>query len=567
MRLWETRGVTSRLLLFLTLSISISFHCVTNLDEFVPLSFPVESMPDSAKLQKRSTVNSKHGNSGISTSIRNEARIDDIAASPVIAEEKLAESISREALNNVHPSSSLKNVNKTVDFIYNTIDKITTEVTESNESEINNGFGTLREEASASQLKEDPHLRIGNETNALKYLSDTSSAHTTELKEGGQGINSEHDSPRIPAANTSRIGIEPRQDRTSQRMATISKEATTEGKCHKKKCALLFFGIVQNGFQEFILPSIRRNILSINPDCDIFIHTYNLTSLPLNPRSEETTEHTIHAEDAYLLAEADHVKIQTVEDFWAKRAGVVNSTKGHFCVRWGKCCTSHINMLKQWHSINEVWDLMVESEKSILGPHNEDGHYYEQFGFFRSDTYFPTPISIYEHNAGVPDFAHWGGINDRLFYGKREYAKIWSHRFDFVEDYKRKWLEQKQCFHSESYVAAMLRDNKVPVKENGNICIWRVRSGSRVSSRDCQVGGGQGVTNVTTIKYLPVGYTAINMKGTHLTKLVRDKGARNKGMDERLRNKDLKWPSEPVIDKLRQALMEMQSESSCHKSR
>ena len=337
----------------------------------------------------------------------------------------------------------------------------------------------------------------------------------------------------------------------------ISNNASVE-KCQKKKCALLFFGLIQNGFQEFILPSIERNILSVNPDCDVFLHTYNITSVPKNVASRETRESTIHAEDAYLLTDKDHIKMETVEDFWAVREEVVNETKEHHCQHWGECCTSHINMIKQWHSINSVWDLMVEHEESKGEEVDENNYYYEQIGLFRSDVYYITPVSIYEHQAGVPDFAHYGGINDRLFYGKREYASLWAHRFDFIEDFDRLYLEKKTCYHAESFVNGILETNEVPVEKNENICIWRVRSGSRVSLKDCQFREpDQEMTSVSTIEYLPVGYKISEGKRGDLPKIVRDEAV------EKEESGDLVWPTDPVLDERREILLAAQSDDSC----
>merc|ERR1719464_2281026 len=111
-------------------------------------------------------------------------------------------------------------------------------------------------------------------------------------------------------------------------------------------------------------------------------------------------------------------------------------------------------MIKQWHSIQGVWDLMRDHERLInfYGKQenmNETSAYYDQIGYFRSDTYFPNPINIYEHDAGVPDFGHWlNGINDRLFYGKRKYAEIWSHRFSFSDIFEKSYMSKKLGYHS-----------------------------------------------------------------------------------------------------------------------
>ncbi len=51
-------------------------------------------------------------------------------------------------------------------------------------------------------------------------------------------------------------------------------------------CALLFFGLVKH-FDDLALPSIQKNIVGPNHQCDIYLHTYNITDLPVNPRNGE----------------------------------------------------------------------------------------------------------------------------------------------------------------------------------------------------------------------------------------------------------------------------------------
>lgn len=296
---------------------------------------------------------------------------------------------------------------------------------------------------------------------------------------------------------------------------------TNDASYYEKKCALLFFGLVKD-YRELILPSIRRNILELNPRCDIFLHTYNITNVPMNARSAETMGSPIRVDDAYLLT--DNIVTDTITEFWDKRGKIVNYTQKHHHEPWGPCppCTSHNNMIMQWHSIKAVWDLMVQHEQKILfgreheyqNHHaNSENHYYEQIGFFRSDVYYPSPISIFEHSAGLPRFASNAGYNDRLFYGERRYASIWADRFSFVEEFIQKhmhrWIGHKG-FHSETFVGALLKSNRVPVHENSNICVWRVRSGMRVSINDCDDSRDdfnvKRMSKAVLLRHIPIGY-------------------------------------------------------------
>eukprot|EP00547_Thalassionema_nitzschioides_P007103 CAMPEP_0194210234 /NCGR_PEP_ID=MMETSP0156-20130528/8108_1 /TAXON_ID=33649 /ORGANISM="Thalassionema nitzschioides, Strain L26-B" /LENGTH=366 /DNA_ID=CAMNT_0038937557 /DNA_START=33 /DNA_END=1130 /DNA_ORIENTATION=- len=314
----------------------------------------------------------------------------------------------------------------------------------------------------------------------------------------------------------------------------LQEEDAVDPSC-EKKCALLFFGLVKE-YRELILPSIRRNILELNPHCDIFLHTYNLTNIPISDRSGETEESPLAVDEAYLLTE--NVTMDTLSEFWAKRGKMVNYTQQYRHKAWGLCppCTSHNNMIMQWHSIQSVWDLMVQHEQKIISgkdlknqdndaslDYREKHYYYEQIGLFRSDVYYPWPISIFEHSAGVPEFASNAGYNDRLFYGERKYASVWADRFAFVDIFIRKYMHTwiftgHQGFHSETYLGALLKSHQVPVHQNSETCVWRVRSGMRLSVNDCyQPGGYFHSTDMSLgvyLQHLPVGYELAKVGST-----------------------------------------------------
>ncbi len=239
------------------------------------------------------------------------------------------------------------------------------------------------------------------------------------------------------------------------------------------KCALLFFGLFRD-FRVLALPSIQRNVLAHNSHCDIYLHTYNVSS--------------VHPEDAFLLT--NNVSISTMDEFWDQRGAFVNHTRENYSIRWGDCCHTHDNMMKQWHSIAGVWSLMRQHEDLILsGLQNHSGaHYYQQIGLLRSDVYYATPVDVFAHPAAIADFAHWGGLNDRLFYGKREYAEVWADRFSFSSEFEATYMKSPDRYHSESYVAALMQSRNVPVTKNKKLCMWRLRPGLIVRVRDCSLG-------------------------------------------------------------------------------
>mmetsp|Transcript_21567 Transcript_21567/g.31813 ORF Transcript_21567/g.31813 Transcript_21567/m.31813 type:complete len:375 (-) Transcript_21567:2-1126(-) len=304
-----------------------------------------------------------------------------------------------------------------------------------------------------------------------------------------------------------------------------------------KKCALLFFGLVKE-FEQYVYPSIQANILVTNPHCDVYLHTYNMTSIPVNNRSQEQHETTLNISEALILTSPDRIVFESMDSFHEKRDEVIQRTRHNYHRGWGDCCTSHDNMIKQWNSINVVWDLMHQHEARLLTQQQQqqnqqesdeekthrsidkamDGNYYEQIGLFRSDVIYTKPIDIFNAKAAVPNFANHRGYNDRLFYGKYEYAKIWaSRRFDFVDTFEQKHMVKisdsekrkslKNGYHSETFVKRLMDHYRVPIRKR-DICVWRMRSGPRIRVLDCaDMKEFSTIPGIT--KYLPKGLNVL----------------------------------------------------------
>jgi hypothetical protein len=132
-------------------------------------------------------------------------------------------------------------------------------------------------------------------------------------------------------------------------------------------------------------------------------------------------------------------------------------------------------MYKQWHSIERVWDLMEENENNL-------GVEYERVGLFRSDVKYTTPINIFDGDAVIPKFGFIA--SDRMFYGLRENAKIWSKiRFSGVTCYKPR--HAALAMHSEFYMKDFVLA-KIPTEvETRDFCFYRVRGNGDVLDDDC----------------------------------------------------------------------------------
>jgi len=234
-----------------------------------------------------------------------------------------------------------------------------------------------------------------------------------------------------------------------------------------QSCALLFFGVLR-GF-DIVLPSIQNKILDVNPACHVYAHTYNISKL-INLRNAENG--SVFFEQIQKLTR--NVSIDTRESFTAIRNLTYYRTlfPGNVIFGW-KYPTSIDNMIMQWHSIERVWDLMMIAE-------NKMNIRYQQIGLFRSDVKYMTPINIYAGNAVIPNFANWP-MNDRLFFGKRKYAKHWATaRFDMIATYLKK--NKHVGLHSETFMAFLMQNIQV---KKLPICFFRVRLTGKIKTDDC----------------------------------------------------------------------------------
>ena len=147
-------------------------------------------------------------------------------------------------------------------------------------------------------------------------------------------------------------------------------------------------------------------------------------------------------------------------------------------------------MIRQWHSIQQVWSKMAAYEDSLYKR-------YKRVGLFRPDVYYTHPIQIDDNAevAVIPSMMYkptlWGGYNDRMFYGKRMYAEIWAtDRFNSVDAYLQ-WQQlntdtkKKRGLHGEDFMRFLLATKwHVPLVIK-DICFQRIRSSGQILSGDC----------------------------------------------------------------------------------
>mmetsp|Transcript_5717 Transcript_5717/g.8080 ORF Transcript_5717/g.8080 Transcript_5717/m.8080 type:complete len:736 (-) Transcript_5717:371-2578(-) len=273
------------------------------------------------------------------------------------------------------------------------------------------------------------------------------------------------------------------------------------GGSDSQPCALLFFGLAR-GFADISYPSIKQHILEANPQCDIYVHTYNVTKAKGGDRGEqiksEDGQGKVQPEEVLLLFDKDggssNVLFETEQEFRAQRD--FKSYRGYFPYpsSWDYP-HSMDNMIRQWHSIDQVWRLMARHERTRL--HRR----YRRVGLFRLDMVYTHSIEIVpegddgEELAVIPSImyqqSNWFGYNDRMFYGTRAFAEIWAtDRFGSVDDYMH-WqkrhtdTKKKDGLHSEDFLRFLLTQKwRIPLTIK-DFCFQRVRSNGVVLTNDC----------------------------------------------------------------------------------
>ncbi|KAL3943710.1 MAG: hypothetical protein SGBAC_002217 [Bacillariaceae sp.] len=150
------------------------------------------------------------------------------------------------------------------------------------------------------------------------------------------------------------------------------------------------------------------------------------------------------------------------------------------------------NMIRQWHSIEAVFEMMNEygTRHNIV---------YKRVAMLRNDVCYVTPVDIMKLDGGrldkknayfvVPNFAKWP-VNDRMIYGPYGAVRVWAtQRFRLIEDRVETKPDVGWNMHSERFMKASI----VPAMKNlgymksfsSDICFFRTRTKGMLMTSDC----------------------------------------------------------------------------------
>jgi hypothetical protein len=281
-------------------------------------------------------------------------------------------------------------------------------------------------------------------------------------------------------------------------------------------CAICFFGLPRS-FGTLVLPSVVKEVLipNLERSCDIFLHHYDIgeespgrvsnggkidsTSVyQLQDKVEELykdTNGTVKRPEVTIVVDTD-------ETFWEARGEIVEKYRhtkgpdGHFkyfpwkdsSYEWP---SSTDNIVKQWHSIQTVWNAMEEQGK-------RQGKNYTRVAMLRNDVVYVKPIDIFKTSqqthdsdneiAVIPRFAKHP-VSDRMIYGPYGAVKVWAtERFSRLEEHVQTY-KSGYGMHSERFMAHSIlpgiEEKGFKVELSPHICFFRARADGTVFLKDC----------------------------------------------------------------------------------
>ena len=260
--------------------------------------------------------------------------------------------------------------------------------------------------------------------------------------------------------------------------------STNATPAQEDRCAINLWGLPR-AFESLVLPSLIRNVILPNAkyNCDYFVHYYQLNQ-EASGRSGQGG--AIHPEQVLLLkeqvlkAQPPNQRAPVVEfavtpeaDFWTQYQPLLDKiqhTKDPqgqhplyfpWRARTYKNPATTNNVIKMWHSIQSVWQLMMQQSQN----NNNDSNYnnnnntiqYTQVAMIRSDVLYMSTLDLYEYGTSrvvIPAFGRHP-VSDRVIVGPAQAVEIWATaRFDKLDAHVQYMYEHHRGWglHSERFV-------------------------------------------------------------------------------------------------------------------
>lgn len=236
-----------------------------------------------------------------------------------------------------------------------------------------------------------------------------------------------------------------------------------------QRYALCFFGLTRSlrYTHHSLNTRIFQKLLQENVKYDIYLHTFNRQTIS-NPRSGEFNV-TLDPEEwklllphKYVMDDNELFEISVIEPLMSvllRHGDPWNELPPHSSIR---------NFLKQLYSIYRVTNLWIHQEQN-----------YDLIFYLRPDVWFFNDINLIDIREAlqavqpviyVPNFHHWGGINDRFAFGSPKVMKLYGSRYLQAINYS-----QYFPLHAETFLRYFLDYNGIVVRMT-DILFERVRS-------------------------------------------------------------------------------------------
>jgi hypothetical protein len=244
------------------------------------------------------------------------------------------------------------------------------------------------------------------------------------------------------------------------------------------KIALIFNGILRsiqftiNNLQEKIFQQLENE----NIQYDIYCHNFTVENYS-NKRNNEFN----------INIKKENFKLLPCDYYLENKQNIIMNEinfkkyliNGH---KWGnKIETAHNYILSLW-SKNQITNLL---KKNI-----ENGHNYDYVIFIRSDIIFHNNFNFInlfnkiktDYDCIIPDFHHFGGLNDRIFISKPRLALYYGNYY-----YEILTLINNGCkLHSETFNKLLLQKyNSNIIKEP--IYFSRVRANGEIKKENFNI--------------------------------------------------------------------------------
>jgi hypothetical protein len=304
---------------------------------------------------------------------------------------------------------------------------------------------------------------------------------------------------------------------------TVTKVMTAPASLEEPdRCAVNLFGLPRS-FRSLTLPSLVKNVIALNADCDYFVHYYQVTH---EAAGRSGAGGTIDSDEILLLREAvrqasvarneSRMPIveftsETEDEFGAKYQTLLTDieTNQSLYVPWNdpafKLLPTTINIVKMWHSIQSVHQLMEQRSSS-------GGVQYTSVAMLRSDVVYITPLNLRDHGDShdmmlkdnttrfsssnvvtIPAFGQWP-VSDRLVYGYPPAVKVWAtQRLSRLQAHvlHGQIHAPGTGMHSEKFLARTIfpllqRVLNVTIRTHPTLCFVRARADGTVWVADCE---------------------------------------------------------------------------------